>query len=174
IASQVVSPLRNRETGFFNSYLVGQSDVARRISGLVPARFPNKAATKTSNWTYTNYSGIQTFKQGLTDPFGGTSAASISSSSSPMEVLSMGDCVPYTPTAGDWIVAGVWAKGLQPPGNAFKIGCYGYPTPTPSTSYQFGGAVAGDGQWNYIWTAFKVASGSATYIGDASIFSKSI
>jgi hypothetical protein len=92
------------------------TNVVRRISGVVPVRFSNitRPLTATASWSYTNLGGRQTLTQGLSDPFGGTGAASIASTSATQELLSMGGCSAYTPAAGDWIVIGVWEKGWAP------------------------------------------------------------
>ena len=73
-------PLQQGQSGFFNGYIVGKTDVARRIAGLVPSRFVNRASCSTSSWTVSNPGGTQTFTQNLSDPFGGTGAASVSNS----------------------------------------------------------------------------------------------
>jgi hypothetical protein len=168
------SPLRSGQVGFFNNYVNGQTNVARRISGVVPVRFGNKAATATASWSYTNLGGRQTLTQGLSDPFGGTGAASIASTSATEELLSMGGCSAYTPAAGDWIVIGTWEKGWAPSNTYLTATCYGYGFPTTSAIYQNKGQITGDGNWEFIWTAFKVASGSATNIGATGRFSSNV
>jgi hypothetical protein len=160
-APQVISPLRQRQSGFFDNYVVGQTDVARRIGGLVPSRFANQASSNTANWTFSSGS---TFRQGLPDPFGGTGAAKIAWTNSVQQNLSMGPLIPYTPVAGDWIVAGVWSQGIAQNGDNFLIGCNGYPIPTLSSTFLNNGMIVGDGQWQYLWIASKVASGPATNI----------
>ncbi len=167
------SPLVQRQSGFDNGYVVGKTDVARRIAGIVPARFVNYGYSNPSNWTYTNTSGSQTFTPGLSDPFGGTGAASISSSSATRETLKAGG-VSYHPNAGDWIIAGIWAKGLAQTGASFVTGCPGNPSTFYSVTYFNGGMITGDGQWQYIWIAEKVASGSATNICDLVYFSNTL
>ena len=167
-----IDPLKQGQSGFFNSYVVGRTDVARRIAGLVPTRFTNNGYSSTSSWTFSNASGAQTFTQGLSDPFGGTGAASISSSSATQENLKAGG-VGYVPNAGDWIVAGIWAKGLAQT-NSFVTGCPGNPSTTYSYTYNNYGMIVGDGQWQYLWVAEKVASGSATTICDLVHFTNTV
>lgn len=173
-AISTISPYRQGQTGFFNKYVVGQTDVARRIAGFTPSRFVNKASSDTATWRYTNIAGSQTLKQGLTDPFGGKKAASISSNSSTEENISLGSCTPYTPNPGDWIVVGVWGIGMSPGTQTINPTCYGYSFPKVSASYAVPGREKGDGQWQYQWQAFKVASGSATQIGTNVLFSKAL
>ena len=174
VVGSTTSPLRQGQVGFFNGYMVGETDVARRIGGLVSARFVNKANPNTTTWTYTNVRGVQTFTRDLTDPYGGNGAASISSSASTIENLQMGACAAYRPAAGDWIVGGVWAKGWSPTITGLSSSCYGYPVPEAITTSRNKGMLIGDGQWQYQWFANKVSSGSGTYIGLSGAFSKTI
>ena len=154
-------PLKDGQSGFFNSYVVGRTDVARRISGLIPSRFVNKGFSSTSSWVI-QFPTTVTFTQGLADPFGGTGAASVSNSNSGQNTVKTGS-TGYTPNAGDWIVAGIWGIGLAQK-NSFVTGCPGSPSVTFSYTYNNYGMNAGDGQWQYIYTAEKVASGSATSV----------
>ena len=157
-----ISPLRQRQTGFFDGYSVGLTDVARRIAGLVPARFANHGLSNTASWSFPQGSDGVSFKQGLTDPFGGTGAASVAFSSSTQQVVQMGGLA-YTPKAGDWIVLGVWGKGLAQH-NSLNTNCWGQPVPTFTESFLNSGMIVGDGNWQYLWVAEKVASGPATYV----------
>jgi hypothetical protein len=168
-----ISPTRQGQSGFFNNYIVGRTDVARRIAGLVPVRFPNKANVTSAGWSYTNTSGVQTLTTGLADPFGGTGAARIASSAATEENLTMG-CPAYTPAAGDWIVVGIWGVGMTPGTQTIKADCYGYGFPTVSATYRNSGINAGDGQWMYQWQAYKVSGGSATKIGAHLLFSNTL
>jgi hypothetical protein len=170
-AVSTISPLWQRQVGFFNNYVVGQSDVARRISGLVPARFANKANTNSVFWKYTNYAGTQSLRHGLSDPFGGTGAASVSSSSPHQENLSLGSCTEYTPNAGDWLIVGVWGIGMSPNTQTISASCYGYPFPKVKSTYINSGRESGDGQWQYQWQAYKVEGGTATMVGTNVVFS---
>jgi hypothetical protein len=86
----------------------------------------------------------------------------------------MGGCSAYTPAAGDWIVIGVWEKGWAPSNTYLTATCYGLRFPTTSAIYQNKGQITGDGNWEFIWTACKVASGSATDIGATGIFSSNV
>jgi hypothetical protein len=174
--SQTASPLKLGESGFFNNYVVGETDVARRISELVPARFTNKASTHTASWTFPLGSKGVTFKQGANDPFGGTEAAKISFNTSALQGVQMGPCTSaYTPSAGDWIVQGVWVKGWPPASINFPTpNCYGYPVPTFSASYANKALVSDAGEWTFWWNAFKVSGGSATYLAANGSFNDAI
>jgi len=157
-----VSPTQQGQSGFFNSYVVGRTDVARRIAGLVPARFSNHGLSSTASWSFPQGSSGVTFTQGLTDPYGGTGAASVAFSSSSQQIVQMGGLA-YTPNAGDWVVLGIWGKGLAQ-NNSLNTNCWGQPVPTFSKSFLNSGMIVGDGNWQYLWVAEKVASGSATYV----------
>jgi hypothetical protein len=159
---RTISPTREGQSGFFNSYVVGRTDVARRIAGLIPTRFTNHALSSTSSWIFPQGSTGVSFTQGLTDPYGGTNAASVAFSSSSQQVVQMGGLA-YTPNAGDWVVLGVWGKGLAQ-NNSLNTNCWGQPVPTFSESFLNSGMIVGDGNWQYLWVAEKVASGSATYV----------
>jgi hypothetical protein len=174
IPYQLVSPLRQGQTGFIGGYVIGETDVARRIAGLIPARYVNRAASDPATWTYTNADGKQFLTRGKTDPFGGSSAASISSSSSKQEAISLGACSAYRPTKGDWIVVGIWEKGWPPTNTYLTATCYGYGFPKVSATFQNKGLLTGEGQWTYQWAAFKVESGPDTQIGATGIFDKTI
>lgn len=167
-----ISPMRQGQSGFFNSYVVGKTDVGRRIAGLVPARFANKANSSTASWTFPLGSSGIAFKQGLTDPYGGTDAASVAFSSSSQQIVQMGGFA-YTPNAGDWIVLGVWGKGLAQ-NNSLNTNCWGSPVPTFSESFLNSGMIVGDGNWQYLWVAEKVASGSATYVCADVVFTNKV
>ena len=160
--STTISPLRQQQYGINRNYLVGETDVARRIAGLIPTRFANKAYPSTASWTFTNAAGTRTFTQNLTDPFGGTGAASITSTSATNEQLYMAAPLNVTPAAGDWLVEGVWVKGAwAPTASVYLIGnCAGYGYPTTSATYYNSGLQLGDGQWQYVWFANKFAGGT--------------
>jgi hypothetical protein len=167
-----ISPTRQGQSGFFNSYVVGRTDVARRIAGLIPARFANKANSSSASWMFPQGSSGVTFKRGLADPYGGTDAASVAFSSSSQQIVQM-RVLAYTPNAGDWIVLGVWGKGLAQH-NSLNTSCWGQPVPTFSESFLNSGMIVGDGNWQYLWVAEKVASGSATYVCADVIFNNKV
>jgi hypothetical protein len=171
--SNTISPLRQRQTGFFDGYAVGLTDVGRRIAGLVPARFANNGSSSTASWSFPITRSGVTFTQNLRDPYGGTGAAKVAYNVSSQNVVQMGG-VAYTPKAEDWIVAGVWAQGLAQNGSSFNTNCYGQPVPTFSTTYFNNGMIVGDGQWQYLWIAEKIASGSATAACVDAVFTNTV
>jgi len=165
--AQGISPILSRQTGFFNGYMVGETDSARRIAGLVPVRFKNLAVSNSSSWVATQHSGATTLSTGQSDPFGGTSATKASSTTAVNEGMYFSkacQATQYTPNAGDWIIGGAWVKGdsrtlIQGLGLSF---C-GYPQPTFSHKLYQQGMLQGDGQWSWQWLAYKVSGGPATY-----------
>jgi hypothetical protein len=158
LLTNTVSPRKQGQAGFFNGYMVGNTDLARRVAGLVPNRFTNYGLSETSSWKFPVGSAGVTFKQGLTDPYGGTGAASVAYNTSSNNVVQMGIYGPYTPAVGDWFVAGVWAKGLAQTGTSFNTSCYGVAAPTYSNTFSDLGMLVGDGQWQYLWIAQKVGA----------------
>jgi hypothetical protein len=166
----VASPLRQRQTGFVGRRVYGDTDVARRIAGVVPVRFKNLVYADPSTWSviYSDpaHGSRGILKTGVADPFGGTfagTATSLSAASDP-QVLQFGGCSSYTPVAGDWIVVGLWAANVGPSYTYPAMGCYGYPAPLTSEVYDSMGYV-GDGQWNFQWRAYKISGGPPTLMG---------
>jgi hypothetical protein len=78
------------------------------------------------------------------------------------------------PAAGDWIIAGVWAQNLAQTGTSFNTGYYGQPSPTFSATFANYGMIVGDGQWQYLWIAEKVASGASTSVCASAIFTNKL
>jgi len=175
--AQSTSPILSRQTGFFNGYMVGETDSARRIAGLVPVRFKNLAVTNSLAWVATQYSGATTLSHGQSDPFGGTSATKASSTSSMSEEMYFSNACPatqYTPKSGDWIIGGAWIKGDRKTSlNGLSLSSCGYPLPTFSNKIYQQGMLQGDGQWSWQWLAFKVSGGPATFFSLSCQFSSS-
>jgi hypothetical protein len=146
------TPLRQGQTGFFSSSIVGQTDLARRNDVLVAARFLNRASSNTSTWVSQDPTN-STITLGLTDPFGGTGAAKIVhnvSGTAGFKISNPG--YSYTSAVGDWIIAGIWEQGLggdnslQLPGTGLA-----YSTIYQDNSYLF------EDRWSFRWKAFKVS-----------------
>jgi hypothetical protein len=175
--AQVISPILSRQTGFFNGYMVGETDSARRIAGLVPVRFKNLAVSNSSSWVATQSSGATKLSTGQSDPFGGTSATKASSTSATNEGMYFSaacQATQYTPKAGDWIIGGAWIKGDRRTSiNGLGLSFCGYPQPTYSNKVYQQGMLQGDGQWSWQWLAYKVSGGPATYFSLYCQFSNS-
>ncbi len=165
--ASVPSPLKQGQTGFFNGYVVGQTDVARRVAGLVPVRFQNKAASNPATWTTDNVAVVIT--QGQADPFGGIGAATATTTLSTHQALFLTSTscgAWYTPTAGDWILTGAWVKGNRnTPLGVIALSFCGYPAPAVSYKTQNGGQLKGDGQWQWQWQAEKISGGTPAPVG---------
>jgi hypothetical protein len=170
------NPRGQRQVGFFNGYEVGENDVARRIAGITPARFTNLATSFASGWTLSSAPG-NTLTTGILDPFGGTSAGTISSTGAGGAVFlspGSGSCTQaYTPTSGDWLITGGWVElsyvVTNPPIN---FNYCSFPTPTFSQTFSNLPITKPDGgSWSFVWTASKVSGGSATHLGSAASFS---
>ena len=151
--SATSSALKQGQVGVIDNYLVGESDVARRISTLVPTRFTNLAYSNTASWAVV--AGSMTITSGVADPFGGTGAATLTASST--GVVQMSPLNTKTSAPGDWAMWGMWIQGTPP--YFPTIGCPGYGGFNYSASYGTNGPGSNDGQWNYAWFAGKVTSG---------------
>jgi hypothetical protein len=172
--SSVPSPIQLGQVGFFNGYLVGETDVARRIAGLVPVRFVNLAASNPALWTTGD--PRNKIMLGQADPFGG-SYAGMATTAPAMGFQYLHLTSPtcgawYTPKAGDWIIAGAWVKGDRPLGVTALEFC-GYPSPVTSYKAQNDGQMKGDGQWQWEWKAEKISGGTAAPVGYYAQFSSS-
>lgn len=166
--AQAISPILSRQTGFFNGYMVGETDSARRIARLVPVRFKNLAVSNASSWVATQYSGATTLSTRQPDPFGGTSATKASSTSATNEGMYFStacQATHYTPKPGDWIIGGAWIKGDSRTSiNGLGLSFCGFPQPEFSNKVYQQGMLQGDGQWSWQWLAYKVSGGPATYM----------
>ena len=180
LRNERISPLLQNQSGFFNGYVVGESDVARRLGTMVAVRFPNKANTDPRTWTTTGSAGKTSVSPGQPDPFGGVEAGAVSATTDTQEALFLtGSCSvsEFTPHAGDWIVGGVWVKSLKggysgSPTNAISLTYCGNPSPSYSFSTSRGGQIWGDGQWQWHWIANKVKAGQKTTVSLAAHFSR--
>jgi hypothetical protein len=179
LKNQRMSPLLQNQVGFYNGYLVGETDAARRLGTITTARFQNLAATDPATWTTTNYAGKNTISPKQVDPFGGNQAGLANGTEQMQESLLLtGACtaVELTPHPGDWIVGGVWLRSLTggyagSPTDALSLTYCGNPQPTYSYSTKRGGQVQGDGQWQWQWIANKIKSGQKTTLSLAGQFS---
>jgi hypothetical protein len=163
------SPLLTKQTGFFNGYVVGETDVARRIAGLVPVRFKNLAKSNAASWTATQFGGTTALITGQPDPFGGPNATKATSTGGPADDMYLtGRCpaIDYTPAAGDWILGGAWIKGdASTPVYNLGFSTCGYPALRFSKDASQKGMMKGDGQWSWQWMAYKISGGQATHFG---------
>ena len=158
----VKSPLRQGQSGVVGHYIVGQTDVARRLAGMVPARFANKAYSNPVSWGPALGSSGITITMGLTDPFGGAGAASASAASNQQLSFSANN-QGWSGSVGDWIVGGVWVNnGGELTNNVFNVGnCPELGSPGYLESENVRGQYYGDNNWRFIWQAGKVGATNA-------------
>ena len=71
-------------------------------------------------------------------------------------------------------MAGVWGQNLAQIGAVLTTNAWGQPVPKFSSTYRNNGFNRGDGQWQYLWLAEKVASGASTEVDVAIHFSNTI
>ena len=152
VQSGTLSPLKQQQYGINSNYLVGETDVARRVAGFVPIGFSNLAFSNPSSWTTS--AGTVSITTGVADPFRGTGAATLTSTAG--GTVNLSGIVPKPGTAGDWFIAGIWVQGggWAPAGENYLLaGCPGYGSIGDAATYFNGGLQTGDGQWQYIWIA---------------------
>jgi len=179
LRNERISPLLQNQSGFFNGYVVGETDVARRLGTMVAVRFANRANTDPRTWTTTD-SEKSSVSPGQVDPFGGNQAGEATATTEAPEALYLtGSCSvnEFMPRTGDWIVGGVWVKSRTggysgSPTNSIALTYCGNPSPAYSFSTSRGGQIRGDGQWQWHWIANKVKSGQKTTVSLAAYFSR--
>jgi len=168
--ASTVSPLVQGQVGFFNNYVKGETDVARRVAGLTPARFKNNANNDPSTWRLSNV-GLTTVTTGQADPYGGTGATTLAATTSVVQSAQLGNCVDYTPVTGDWLVAGVWVQGMSPTQDSFTIGCWGVAAPAYSARHVNSGMqIGGPKDWQFRWIAEKVTSNAASQLAALALY----
>jgi len=142
-------------------YVIGKTDVARRIGGMTPIRFTNSAHSNPSGWIMSAGSRGVTITTGVADPFGGTQAATLTTAYGTQTTGLAGRYgVSYTGGTGGWIVGGVWVKNWTGTATSLQIGfCPEAGGQTFSSSYYNAGELgASSTNWQFIWTAGKVSA----------------
>lgn len=146
------------KNGIINNYLFAESNLARRISGFVPVRFPNQSFANSS--LYTSAGNSITLSQA--DTFGGTGAVKVHTTGVGGQNLLLSPAIAYTPAIGDWIIGGFWVRQqtpfVQSPVQSVAISTG---TATIGTTKAQGGPDQGDGEWQWNYTAKKVTANSA-------------
>ena len=148
----LMSPLLDGQYGVVGGHLIGQTDASRRGFGPVTTRFSNIANSLTPG--------------GIAAPDGTSNAAKVSTAQSGAQFsLSYAGNHAFNP--GDIFICGEWVQAVNPPGypggNTSNLLC----SPsgiTWSASWNIaqGSAVETNGEWNWLWQAFKVSSASST------------
>ena len=160
VAGAVIkSPMRNGQSGTYNRYIVGQTDMVRRMVGMVPARFANKAYSNPASWVPAGGSSGITVTTGVLDPFGGTGAAYAVSFSNQLLSFTANNQA-WSGSIGDWIVGGVWVNnGGALNNNVFVVGnCPELGGVEASETETVRGEYYGDNNWRFIWEALKVSA----------------
>jgi len=164
--SSALSPTRKGQQGIKANHLFAQTDVAR--SSPQSVRFPNLVPTANTSWIP---SGGLTITHNVTDRDGGTNAAQASVSPSGIQAWMTFGEQPVTNSVGDIYICGVWVRSLAPVSGTvgagfsrtrtFPINC-GLNNIKYTTSWRTdqGTPSAGDGEWEWVWRAFKIGSQS--------------
>lgn len=144
--------------GIINNYLFAESNLARRIAGLVPVRFTNQSFANSS--LYTSAGNTITLSQ--PDSFGGTGAVKVHTVNVGGQNLLLSPAVAYTPQNGDWIIGGFWVRQQTPFVQVpVQAGVLNTGTATVGVTKNQGGPDQGDGEWQWNYTAKKVTANSA-------------
>jgi len=158
--SPTTSPLREGQVGFFGGRVVGNSDMARRSFAPAVARFTNLAIQSGNVFDGSCTGG--TITTGITAPDGTTNAQRASCTSGTGVVRAYRANQTYA--VGDWVLFGYWARTANGTANplgevdlftsGFTWTCYG----KGGNGIYFSPAYAGDGEWQWLWKACKVAT----------------
>ena len=161
------SPLSQRQSGIFHNYLIGQTNVARRLGGLVGTRVANAASSNPSGWGAAYGSSGIRVTTGLTDPFGGSGAASVTTSSGSQTLSFNGTSYPsWSGSVGDWVVGGVWVKNASNNGALSISSCPTGSSVLYSTTITNSGELVNNSSgivdsWEFVWVAGKVGTTGA-------------
>jgi hypothetical protein len=157
------SPLSQGESGIMRNYLIGQTNVARRIGALIPSRSTNKASSSPSGWGAALGSPAARITTGITDPFGGTGAASVASNGVTTFSFNGTSYPPWSGSPGDWVVGGVWVKNFNNNGGLSVASCptgssvrYSRTLTNPGELVNNGSGIVDS--WEFIWTAGKIGN----------------
>jgi hypothetical protein len=160
LANSTESPQQMNQVGFFNGYVVGQTNAARQNFSPVAVGFPNIAAQVPNQWQ--PYAGVSV-TPGLLAPDGTYGAAKVTDNSPQSSQASI--ILFYaqgTPVAvGDYFIGGFWVDPLAAgfsgsPTTDLYVG--GIPGFDPSSAEH--GALSLGNQWSWQWFISKVTSAS--------------
>jgi hypothetical protein len=161
VGEAISTPAGERQQGFWQGRVAAQHDSARRAFSPTAARFANLAPQDVSTWAAK--SGSATVTTGKSAPDGSTNAAELTSAGGVVnkEIFRGGQ----TFAVGDWIIAGVWLRGVNTangPLNALIATTSVVITLdlTQSGSFVLASPAIGDGEWEWVCRAGKILSGS--------------
>ena len=152
------SPIVQGQQGVFNGYLLGQTDVARRNFGPSAAWTAN-LASQIPAWAVS--SGVSLTQ--VAAPDGTRNAAQATTSNTTQSAVEFVTAV-KTVSVGDILICGVWVRSLATSGGFWHSRTspvYCNLSQVASTdAWQIGNGAAqnADGEWDWVWTAFKVGS----------------
>ena len=163
------NPLVQGQRGLMNGYLRAQTDVAR--SSPQSVRFVNYAPTNPAAWSLATGTKA-TLQRGITDRDGGNQAAEGSQTSGGQNYIQFtggGTHLDGGINVGDWIICAAWVRSL---GSFTPYVGAGYAGNQPIQCGPIDGIVTfqynqaqygpnwGDGEWEWVWNAYKVSSSS--------------
>ena len=156
LANATESPAQMGQVGFFNGYVVGQDDAARRNFGPVAIRFPNIAPQVPTEWL--PQVGISV-TPGILAPdgtYGAGKAVDVQLQASVIFFASNQTAV----AVGDYFIGGAWILSLNGgfAGSPTTAINFGLNTSGFSDSGSSHGAVSGQNQWSWQWFIYKVTS----------------
>ena len=168
-AVTTTSPLASQQNGIFHSYLIGQTNVARRLNGFSSVRATNQVNSSSSGWGAAQSSSGVTVTTGVIDPYGGTGAGSVVISSGTQTLSFTGSTYTHwTGSLGDWVVGGVWVKNFNTNAGLAISACPSESSVAySSTVSNHGGELLNNASgivdsWEFVWVAGKVGT-SGTY-----------
>jgi len=155
------NPELEGEYGLFNGFFVGNLNHARRGFGPVNSRFPNLV----SQVLPTGVVGSKTYTRAVAPDGTGNAVSITSTRPNDIAILYMGR---QEISAGDIFICGAWVRALNPPGffssDRMPLNCF-FPSLkiTKAWNINQGGAQWANGEWDWVWMAFKVSSTSAPF-----------
>ena len=158
------NPALNGWVGTMNGYLMGNTDLARRLIAITPNPYTNQLTTPPSTWSVAPGAGGSLSIVSSADPFGGSQAGTVTSTG--VNNLVFASSYPtYTGAIGDWLVAGVWVRNYGAnTGTVFgacpTAGGITFSKQIGSSGYMSTSNVVDE--WEYVWVAGKVATISGT------------
>lgn len=156
VANAPETPAQMGQVGFFNGYVVGQTDAARWNFSPVAIRFPNIASQVPTQWQ--PQPGISV-TPGVTAPDGTANAGRAVDGSQQIENLMFFN-QNITVAVGDYFIGGVWIQSLASDGKFAS---------SATTDINLGGAFSSSGSlngavssavglWSWQWFIYKVTA----------------
>jgi hypothetical protein len=160
VANTAQSPASMGQVGFFDGYVVGQTDVARRNFGPVAIRFPNIAAQIPSSWVLDH---DVTVVSGIPAPDGTNGAGQANVAVPVQESVNFFANNQTSIAVGDYFIGGAWLRSLSATGGYSG----GSATTAIFLNLNQGNAVSGETQgaissgeneWTWQWLIYKLTT----------------